>query len=415
MRYVIIGGSIAGISAVKEIRTSDVKGEIMVISAERTKGYYRPMIPSLIEKDGIDITFADDPLEKYATDLIFGTAKGLDASSREVLLTSGKKVRYDKLLIATGSGPLIPRIEGLRGDDAFPLRTMEDALRIKASAKNKKRAVVIGGGFVGTKASIALQNLGLSVTIVEERGQILPQRLDRRGARIIADAMKKQGIEIITDDTVSEIIRSSGKVRSLRLSSGSILDADIVVIAAGARPNVEAFRDSGIRINKGIIIGESLGTNVPDVYAAGDVAEHVDLITGAPAVSALWANAEEMGRFAGRNMAGGTVKYGGFLSVMNATEILGVPVISVGLIEPEPVGGGYEVIVDDTLDSYRKLVFRGDVLVGVIFVGEISNAGIYTNLIKNSIPIGALKDEAINGSLSYADFVNTVPTQMLSA
>ena len=412
MRYVIIGGSIAGISAVKEIRTSDTKGKIMVISGEQTRGYYRPMIPSLIEKDGIDITFVDDPLEKYAADLIFGTAKSLDGSSREVLLSSGKKMKYDRLLIATGSSPVIPHIQGLRGDDVFPLRTMKDALSIKTSARNKGRAVVIGGGFVGTKASIALRNLGLSVTIVEERGQILPQRLDRRGAWIIADVMRKRGIEIITNDTVSEIIRSSGKVKSLRLFSGGTLDADIVVFAVGARPNVEAFVDSGIRINRGIIIDESFRTSVPDVYAAGDVAEYIDLITGAPAVSALWSNAEEMGKFAGKNMAGGTVKYRGFLSVMNATEILGVPVMSVGLIEPE--GEGYEVIVDDTLDSYRKLIFRGDILVGVTFVGNISNAGIYTNLIKNSIPIGSLKDEAINGSLSYIDFVNTIPSQTLS-
>ncbi len=413
MRYVIVGGSIAGISAAKEIRVNDMKGEIVVVSAEKTKGYYRPMIPSLIEKEGLDIAFPDDPLGKCAADIIFGKANGLDETSREILLSSGRKMRYDRLLIATGSSPLVPRVRGLEGDDTFTLRTMDDALGIKRSAKSGKNAVVIGGGFVGTKASIALRNLGLAVTIVEERGQILPQRLDRRGAWIVADVMRKKGIGIITNDTVSEIVRSGGKVRSARLSSGGTLDADLVVIAVGAQPAVDAFRTSGIRINRGIVIDEYLLTNVPDVYAAGDVAEYVDLVTGAPAVSALWSNAEEMGRFAGRNMAGGTVKYKGFLSVMNATEILDLPVMSVGLIEPEEEG--YEVIVEDTLDSYRKLVFKGDVLVGVIFVGDIANAGIYTSLIKNGIPIGGLKDEVINGNLSYVDFVNTIPSQTLSA
>lgn len=412
MRYVIIGGSIAGLSAVKEIRAGDIKGEITVISGEKTRAYYRPMIPLLIEKDGVDVTFVDEPLEKYAAQAVYGTVKGLDVTSREVILSSGKKRGYDKLLIATGSSPLIPAIQGLRGDDVFPLRTVEDALSIKSSAKNKKSAVVIGGGFVGTKASIVLRNLGVSVTMVEQRGQLLPQRLDRRGAWIIADVMRKKGIEIITNDTASEIIRSSGKVKSVRLSSGRALDAEIVVIAVGAQPNVDAFRDCGIKINRGIIIDESLRTNVPDVYAAGDVVEYVDLITGAPSLSALWTNAEEMGRFAGKNMAGGTIKYRGFLSVMNATEILGVPVMAVGLIEPE--GEGYEVIVEDTLDSYRKLVFKGDILIGVIFIGDISNAGIYTNLIRNSIPIGSLKDEAINGNLNYVNFVNVIPTQTLS-
>ena len=412
MRHVIVGGSIAGISAAKEIRGNDMKAEITVISAEKARAYYRPMIPSLIEKDGVDITFAEDPLEKYAAQAVYGTVRSIDVSSREVFLSSGKKRAYDKLLIATGSSPLIPDIPGLRGADMFPLRTMEDALSIKSSAKNKERAVVIGGGFVGTKASIALRRLGLRVTMVEQCGQILPQRLDRRGARIVADIMRKKGIGIMTNDKVSEIIRSAGALKSVRLASGGVLDADVVVVAAGAKPNVDAFRDSGIRMNRGILINESLQTSVPDVYAAGDVVEYVDLLSQKPAVSALWTNAEEMGRIAGRNMTGGNIKYQGFLSVMNAAEIFDVPVMSIGLIEPEEKE--YEIIVEDTMDTYRKLVFKGDVLVGVLFIGEVSNAGIYTNLIRNRIPIGSLKEEAIHGTLSYINFVSTVPAKTLT-
>jgi NAD(P)H-nitrite reductase large subunit len=413
MRYVIIGGSIAGISAAKEIRGSDMKAEITVISAEKTRAYYRPMIPFLIEKDGIDITFVDDPLEKYAAQAVYGTVKDLDVSSREVILSSGKKQGYDKLLIATGSSPLIPDIQGLRGGDVFPLRTMQDALTIKSSLKSKECAVVIGGGFVGTKASIALHHLGFRVTMIEQSGQILPQRLDRRGAWIVADVMRKKGVGIMTNDTVSEIMRnSSGTVKSVKLASGGILDADIVVVAVGAKPNVDVFRDSGIRMNRGILINESLQTNMPDVYAAGDVVEYVDLLSGKPAVSALWTNAEEMGRIAGRNMAGGNVKYQGFLSVMNAAEIFDIPIISIGLIEPEEKE--YEIFVEDTIDTYRKLVFKDDVFVGALFIGEVSNAGIYTNLIKNRIPIGSLKEEAIHGTLSYINFVSTIPAKTLT-
>jgi NAD(P)H-nitrite reductase large subunit len=411
MRYVIIGGSIAGIAAAKEIRASVGRGDILIISEEQPKGC-RPMIPSLVEHDGIDMVFADDPLGKNTADIVFGTAMNLKGSSREVLLSSGTKIRYDKLLIATGSRPVVPSISGLQGDEVFPLRTTEDALRITMSARNKGRAVVVGGGLVGTKASIALRHLGMGVTVVEERGQMLSGRLDRRGARIIAEVMRKRGVGLVTNETVQEIRRTSGRLKSVMLASGNTLDADLIVIATGMRPNVDAFAGSGIKINRGIIIDESLRTSLPDVYAAGDVVEYVDLITGAPAVSAPWSNDEEMGKFAGRNMAGGTVKYRGFLSVMNATEIFGVPVMSVGLIEPE--GEGYEVIVDDTLDDYRKLVFQGDVLVGAVFVGTISNAGIYTSLIKNGIPVGSLKEETINGSLSYRDFVDTMPSPMHS-
>lgn len=413
MRHVIIGGSIAGISAAREIRRSDAEAQITMVSEEKTRAYYRPMIPFLIEKDEIDITFADDPSEKYGVENIFEKATGIDVAAKQVLFLSGTKLGYDRLLIATGSGPIIPEIPGLSGPGVSPLRTMEDALRIKSGAKGKRSAVIMGGGFVGTKAAIALKHLGLRVTIVEKLGQILPHRLDGRGSRVLSDAMKAAGIEIVTDDSISEVIRESGVVKSVGLSSGRTVDADLVVIAVGSRPNVEMFRNSGLKINRGILINELLQTNIADIYAAGDVVEYADLITGVPSVSALWGNAEEMGRFAGKNMAGGNIKYGGFLSVMNATDIFGIPVVSVGLIEPE--GEEYEVVVEDDIERYRKLVFKGDSLVGVVLIGDVTNAGVYTNVIKNKIPLGHLKAEAMKEGIEYIDFVGSTPTQRLMA
>jgi NAD(P)H-nitrite reductase large subunit len=262
---------------------------------------------------------------------------------------------------------------------------------------------------VGTKAAVALKHLGLSVTIIEKQRQILPGRLDARGSRIVSDAMTTAGIEIITNDLVSEVIRDACAVKSVRLSSGRTAEAGLVIVAVGSKPNVEVFRNSGIKINRGMLINEFLQTNLPDIYAAGDVVEYTDLITGIPSVSALWGNAEEMGRLAGKNMAGGNIKYGGFLSVMNATDILGIPVVSVGLIEPE--GGEYEVVVQDDIDRYRKLVFKGDTLVGTVLIGDVTNAGVYTNVIKNRIPLGHLKAEAMKEGIEYIDFVRSTPVQ----
>ncbi|MBI5101244.1 MAG: NAD(P)/FAD-dependent oxidoreductase [Nitrospirae bacterium] len=411
MRHIIIGGSIAGISAAMEIRRSDAGALITMVSKEKPGAYYRPMIPYLIEKDGIDITFTDDPAKKYGIENIFEMATGIDAEAKEVALSSGDKLGYDRLLIAAGSGPVIPAIPGLDGDGVFALRTREDALGIKAAAKGKGDAVILGGGFVGTKAAIALRHLGLGVTIIEQQGQILPGRLDARGSAIVADAMRAAGIEIITGDLISEVIRDGGAVVSVRLSSGRTVKAGLVIVAAGSRPNVGVLRNSGIKTGRGVLINEMLQTNFPDIYAAGDVVEHADLITGMPAVSALWGNAEEMGRLAGKNMAGGNIKYAGFLSVMNATDILGIPVVSVGLIEPE--GGGYEVVVQDGIDRYRKFVFRGDTLVGTVLVGDVANAGVYTNVIKNRVPLGRLKAEAMKEGLKYVDFVGSAPVQNL--
>ncbi len=405
MHHVIIGGSIAGISAAKAIRNNNANAEITLISGENVTAYYRPMIPVLIDgqKAEVDITYPDDPIEKYRLNAVYEMATDVDVQSKDVLLSSGKRIKFDRLLIATGSVPIIPDIPGIKGQGIFTLRTMEDAIKIRDARSVAENAVVIGGGLVGIKAAEALKST-VNVTIIEKLSQILYQRLDRRGAEIISLALKNEGITILTEDSVVEIIRDGGNVKAVRLASGSTINADIVIIAIGVRPDMDIFKDSGIKISKGIQVNELLQTNIPDIYAAGDVVEFRELLTGISSVSALWSNAMEMGRIAGMNMTGADRRYPGFLTVMNATEIAGIPMIAVGIIEPE--GREYEIITEDSIDSYKRFVFKGDLLVGVIFIGDIKNAGIYTNLIKNQIPMGGLKEKAIEGTMGYVNFIN---------
>ncbi len=412
MRHIIIGGGIAGISASRAIRGRDEDAEITMISGEKVNAYYRPMIPYLIEKDGMDINFPEDPVEKYGIGVIYEKAAGVDAKSKEVILSSGKRLNFDKLLIATGSSPVMPDIPGLGGKGVFTIRTMEDALGIREYCRGREDAVVLGGGLVGIKIAISLKHSGLNVTIIEKLEEILDQRLDKRGSRIISKVLLNGDIGVLTDNTIKEVIRKRDMVEAVRLSSGKVIKADIVIVAAGVKPNVDVLKNSRIETGNGVLINEYLQTCMSDIYAAGDVVEYRDLITGMPSVNALWTNAEEMGRLAGKNMTGENIRYGGFLSVMNATDISGVPVIAVGLIEPATEG--YEVITDDRIDSYRKLVFRDDFLVGIIFIGDLTNAGIYTNLIKNKIPVGRLKEEAIKGNLGYINFIRKAPFQTVT-
>jgi nitrite reductase (NADH) large subunit len=407
MRHVIVGACIAGISAAKAISSGDPGGTIEIVSDEKVKPYYRPMIPFLIRKEGIDIAFEDDLFNKKSVSLRHDRAVGIDMGTKEVKLASGKRLSYDRLLLATGSRPVLTDIPGIKGAGVFTFRRRDEALEIRAYAAGKKRALVMGGGLVGIKAAIALKELGLHVTVVEKLPEILLQRLDRKGSSRISGHLRKAGIDIVAGDSVSEIIKGAGGVKAARLSSGVTVETDLVIVAVGTTPELDFLKNTGIKTNKGILINESLQTSVPGIYAAGDVVEYNDLSTGMPAVSGLWTNAEEMGRLAGRNMAGANAKYEGFLSVLNSTEFLDVPVMSIGLIEPE--GGDYESIVEDNIDSYRKLVFKGEVLVGAVFVGEAANAGIYTNLIRNKIPIGELKEEAIAGTLGYIHFIKTAP------
>jgi NAD(P)H-nitrite reductase large subunit len=334
----------------------------------------------------------------------------VNTQSREVLLASEKRIAYDKLLIATGGIPMVPAIRGTIGEGVFTLRTMDDAIRIRDAAARARSAVVIGGGLVGIKAAAALRlrkadrgREPMDVTVVEMLPQILGQRLDKRGAEIIRSALVDDDITIATNETVVEIVREQEKPSAVKLASGKTVKADMIIIAAGVRPSISYLKDSGIQTGAGVLVNEFLQTNISDVYAAGDVVEGKELLSGKTVVSGLWTNAVEMGRFAGMNMTGRNVKYPGLLSVMNATEIAGIPFISVGLIEPE--GGEYITVMHDRADGYSKLVFKDEFLVGVVFVRDVKNAGIYTNLIKNRIPIARLKDKVARRAAQYSDFL----------
>jgi NAD(P)H-nitrite reductase large subunit len=413
MRYVIIGGSIAGLSAAKAIHEHDPSGDITVITGEKSRPYYRPLIPLLIagEKSEDEILYPEDPLEGKNIASVLGTVVGVDAKKKEVLLASGERSSFDSLLIATGGAALRPPIPGIEGKGVHPLRSMANALQIRNAAASSASAAVLGGGLVGIKAALALRKRGASaagalreVTVIEMLPEILNGRLDRRGAAVVRAAVEREGVTVLTGQAVSGIIRTPSAVSGVRLSSNRMIKADMVVVAAGAKPNVAYLKRSGIGTNKGVLVNESLETNIPGIYAAGDVAEGRDLLTGNEAVSGLWSNALEMGRTAGINMAGGNVKYPGLMSVMNAAEIAGVPFISVGIIEPK--GGRNETVSHEDENGYWKLVFDRDFLVGAVFVGDLQKAGIYTSLIRNRIPISKVKNKVMKRAAAYTDFLS---------
>ncbi len=413
MRYVIIGGSVAGLSAAKAIRQNDLSGDITVISGEKSRPYYRPLIPLLIagQKSEDEILYPEDPLEGKNIASVLGTVVGVDAKKKEVLLASGQRLSFDSLLIATGGAALKPPVSGLEGKGVYSLRNMTNAVQIRNAAASAASAVVIGGGLVGIKVALALREQGASsgrppreVTVIEMLPHILNGRLDRRGAAIVRAAVERKGVTVLTGQAVSEIIRIRSALSGVKLRSGRMIKADLVVVAAGVKPNVAYLKRSGIDINEGVLVNESLETSIPGIYAAGDVAEGRDLLTGDKAVSGLWSNAMEMGRTAGMNMAGGNVKYPGSMSVMNAAEIADVPFISVGLIEPE--GRKYERVSQEDENGYWKLVLDGDFLVGAVFVGDLHKAGIYTNLIKNRIPISKVRNKVMKRSAVYTDFLS---------
>ncbi len=408
MRYVILGASAAGISAAKAVRANDSASDITVINGEKGGAYFRPIIPAVIsgKKSEQDILYPEDPLQGQNIRSVLGTVISVDTKGKGVLLASGERIGFDSLLLATGCTALKPPIPGLGGKGVFALRTAAHAVRIRDAAAGAKSAVVIGGGLVGIKAALALRECrqsshAIRVTVVELLPEILQHRLDRIGANMVRAAVEQEGIDILTGQKVAEIVRNGQDVTGVKLRSGRMIPADIVVIAVGVKPDLCYLSGSGIRTNRGVLVDESLRTNLPDVYAAGDVAEGKDLITGSRTVSGLWTNAREMGRIAGMNMSGSKVRYPGFLSVMNASEIAGVPFISVGLIEPADKKN--ETILHRDENGYWKLVLEKDLLVGAVFVGNLNKAGFYANLIKNRIPITRFRNRVMRRTAGYAD------------
>jgi NAD(P)H-nitrite reductase large subunit len=395
MQYVIVGGSIAGASAIRAIRANDPEGVITLVTAEKPF-YYRPLIPLIIDGDitDEDIFFPEDIETSLGIQLVSDRAVALDPEKKELTLDSGNKLAYDKLLIATGSIPLLPDVPGT--EKAFTLRTLKDAHKIKEAAVAATKTVILGGGFVGIKAAIALAKLGHDITIIEKLSQILYPRLDQKSADIVQKRIEKKGIKCITTDTITEVLDGG-----VKLTSGDVIEADLVILAIGISPNTGWLEGSGLKIEQAVMIDEFLKTSAEDCYAAGDVVQALDLVKNEPAVSMLWTNAVDMGKAAGTNMAGGKKRYPGLLSVLNATEIEGIPMVSAGAVAKD----NGEVFIDNGYDGYRKLVFRDDRLIGAIFMGRLKNTGIYINLIKNQTPLGNLKDKAIKGTLTYVDFM----------
>jgi NAD(P)H-nitrite reductase large subunit len=400
MKYLILGGGIAAASAARSIRSHDPEGAIQVVSEEQPGFYFRPLIPMFVEglRNQNDLLPEDDLGRTCEAQVIYDRAVALLGESKRVQLKSGEAISFDRLLVATGSEPAIPDIPGKDVKRVFTFRTIKDAVSVQEAAKQSQSAIVVGGGLVGIKAADVLRKLGLKVVVVEQRSHILPQTIDSECAGLIASRLVQDGIEILLNETITEIL-SDG--RGVRLDSGKCIEGDFVVMATGTHPNCEWARDSGLNMNKGILVDEMLGTNILDVFAAGDVVEITNPITGKSEVSGLWTNAVEMGKVAGANMAGRNSKYSGYLSIMNSMEIEGIPMVSVGAVHES--SGQSEVFIYRDSDHYTKLVFNDDRLIGAICLGDIKNVGIYTNLIRSQRPLGKLKDLAMRNRLNCVD------------
>lgn len=393
MKYVIIGNGIASIGAIEGIRRADTENTILVIGAEDAPAYGRPLISYLlagkIQADRMALRPAQF-YEQNKVEMMLGTTvTGIDTEKKIITTEKGETVEYENLLLATGGTPFTPPIPGADGDDVYNFTNLEHTQVLMNKARDIKRAVVIGGGLIGLKAAEALFDRGVDVTIVELSERVLSLAFDENAAKLAADRLDEVGLKVLTGVSVKEIQRGQdGRVVGCHLTDGGFLQTEIVVIAIGVVPNYNLAKDGGVNVDRGILVDDHMSTDAADVYAAGDVAQALDMLTGENRVVPIWPNAYNQGYCAGKNMAGNSTEYSGGLA-MNSISFYGLPTVSVGTVNPPEDDMGFETAMklDEKKKSYRKLVFQGERLVGYVLVGDIDQAGMFTSFVKFGLPI----------------------------
>jgi len=403
-RYVIIGGSAGAVGAVEAIREVDPTGDILVIDEEQNIAYSRPMMVKYLSREANleQMLFpTKDFWEKHRVQLYLGKkVVKLDLLQKTVELENTERIGFDKLLIATGSMPSIPNVEGINKKGVYTFTRLTDALRIKEAITFNKaqKAVIVGVGLIGISVAEALVKLGLKVTIVGRRDRILNQILDHKASEILEAAMKRKGVSVVKGRTVQRVLgkKDNGDfVGAVVLDDGSSIECDIVVFAVGVAPRTELASQAGLKVNRGILTDKCMQTNLPDVYACGDVVEAYDFVHGTNRVLALWPLARIGGRVAGYNMAGQKFEYPGG-TAMSALNYFGVSIISAGLTTVDDVGGHETLVFHDQKRSiYRKIVLKDGTIKGMILVGDVERAGVIFNLMKNKVNVEKFKHKLI--------------------
>ncbi|WP_407312988.1 NAD(P)/FAD-dependent oxidoreductase [Desulfosporosinus sp. SB140] len=396
MSYIVVGNSAAGLFAVEEIRKHDIHSELIVLTAEDEPSYSRCLTTYFLAGDIPasrlylrDIDFA----KQLNLTIVYGVeVNRIDPTHRRVQSSDGQEWNYSKLLLAMGASANKLSIPGRNLPEVFTLRTMKDALDIEAVLeRGARKVVVIGGGLVSLKSAYALRKRGLEVTVLISSNQILSQMLDKKAGDLIQKHLEAHGVNFLLQTEASKITGEE-HVQGVLTARNTILEADVVIVGKGVQPNIGNLGDSGLNIGRGIQVDHSLATNLPNIYAAGDIAETWDLVRQTFTVNATWPNASTQGRIAGANMCGGHEVYPGSLG-LNSVDFFGLSAMSVGITKlpehkaQENWNQQEGLKIDGSLPIYRSLIWQGDILKGFVLVGDTSQCGVLTALVKAGRPL----------------------------
>lgn len=381
----IIGNGVASIEAIRALRENGYNGNIDLISDSFWPSH-NPMLTTYYVSKKIDFPdmfpfgYNMDFYNKYDVKLHLGSPViKLDTENRLIESESGAKWKYDKCLVATGASPFLPPINGIDNEKVYTMRTVDDALRLKeAIVHSPKTALVVGASMVGIKVVELLNDAGIKTSLADQASCIFPLAAHAECAKIIQDKLIEKDVELKFDASIARIEETSKGLKAY-FSDSETIETDLIVMCIGVRPNINFIDKKQILVDKGIIVDEHMRTNDMNVYAAGDVSQGVNLLTGRKEIIGLWTNARYQGRTAGRNMAGYECSFEGN-SLHNITHFMDILFTGLG----DPNGGNrYETLQNE--DSYVRLAWDDDNLVGVNMIGDsCSNIGIIKNALEKS-------------------------------
>jgi len=407
MKHVIIGNGPAGVVAAETLRKCDPAASITLIGDEPEPPYSRMALPYLmmgeIDEAGTHLRKTPGHFARLQVDLVQDRAAAVDAKAHSVGLQGGGKLGYDRLLIASGSHAIIPAIPGIDLPGVHACWTMEDARHIVARAAKGSRVLQIGAGFIGCIIMEALKSRGVQLTVVEMGDRMVPRMMTPAAGAMIRTWCERKGVRVHVGTRVVAIRRAAEARDALvaKLQSGDEFEADTVIVSAGVQPNVDFLQGSGIECAGGVAVDATMQTNVPGVYAAGDVAAAVDFSTGVRGTNAIQPNAVEQGRVAALNMAGRRVESHGNMA-LNVLDTIGLISSSFGQWWGDPAGQSAE-LVDEPEFRYLSLQFKDDVLIGATAIGLTEHVGVLRGLIEGRVRLGPWKDRLLHEPLRVVE------------
>ncbi len=394
MKHIIIGNGPAGVLAAETLRRLQPDAEIALIGDEAEPPYSRMAIPYFLQgnigADGTHLRKTHDHYARNNIHLIQGRVSCIDSAVKQLEFASGERIHYDKLLIATGSHPIRPDVPGMDLPNVHTCWTLDDARAIAAKAKPGARVLQLGAGFIGCIIMEALAARGVKLTIVEMGDRMVPRMMTEQAGAMIKRWAEQKGVAVHVNTAITAIepAGKGGDALSVKVSPGeTALEADLVICAAGVRPNIGFLPGSGIEVGRGIRVDSHMQTTVPDIYAAGDVTEAIGFHSGQPELNAIQPNAADQARIAAHNMAGDATELQGSLAI-NVLDTLGL--ISTSFGHWQGVGDGVELV--NTMNfRYLSLQFEDDVLIGATSIGWTDHVGVLRGLIQTRTRLGAWK------------------------